>query len=66
MLSGKHVAEIHLATVEADPAAVGHRNGLIVKRVGQVLQATIDAADRVSRAAGTFIPSAWCGRSWLN
>ena len=35
-LPGKDVTEIHLPALEADPAAAGDRDGLVVKRVGQV------------------------------
>jgi hypothetical protein len=43
VLAGTHVAEIHLPAFEADPAAVSHRDRLVIKRVRQVVEAVIDA-----------------------
>jgi len=45
VLSGKDVAEIDLAPMEADPAAVRHGEGGVGKRIGHVLEATV--GDRV-------------------
>ena len=43
VLAGKDVTEIDLSPLEADPAAAGHRDRLIVKRVREVVEAAIDA-----------------------
>ena len=41
VLTREHGAEVDLALVEADSSAFGHRDGTVMKRVFQFLQATI-------------------------
>ena len=43
LLPGEDVTEIDLAGFPADPAAVGHHDRRVVKRIGELLQAAIDA-----------------------
>ena len=64
-LAGEDMTEIHLASAEADPTAAGDHDRLVVKGVRQLLKTAVEAGGARKRSAGTFMPSAWCGRSML-
>ena len=40
-LASEDMTEVHLASAEANPAAAGHHDRLIVKGIGQLLEAAI-------------------------
>ena len=65
-LAGEHMTEVDLSSAKADPAAAGHHDRLIVKRISQALEATIDAGGARIEVRRHLHPSAWCGRSVLS
>jgi hypothetical protein len=51
VLSRKDVTQIHLPSLEADPTAGRHGDGLIVKRIGEVLEPPVLRFTLLSRSS---------------
>jgi hypothetical protein len=54
VLPGEDVTEIDLPAVETDPAALGRGDGLVVKRVGQILESAIHTSRPPVEIRGHF------------